>query len=104
MGTLPTDNSYGGRSLDCALFLERLTDLAAGRRGLWLLILVDAEGESGSGGLAGRADLYAGGWFKEDVDARLVVVDDGTESMIFENWCWGVKGALVPVRLHCGAR
>lgn len=48
-------------------------------------MLVDAEGESGSGGLAGRADLYAGGWFKEDVDARLVVVDDGAESIIFEN-------------------
>jgi hypothetical protein len=65
-------------------------------------MLVEAEGESRPEGLAGRADLYAGGWLSEDVDARLVVVDDGAESVIFEDWCLGVNGALGTGRLHCG--
>jgi hypothetical protein len=50
-------------------------------------MLMLAKGESSCGELAGRADLEDKGALKEDVDARLVVVEEGAELMTLDKWC-----------------
>jgi hypothetical protein len=68
-----------------AFGLESFAGLVCERVDLWALILV--RGESSCGGLGRRADLEDKGMLKEDVDARFVVVEEGAESMVLENWC-----------------